>query len=43
MYILAIFPTSYGESLIYQLLLLMLFAKRAVEERATQGLCVNER
>jgi hypothetical protein len=41
-YILAIFPTGYGESLIYQRWLLMVFAKRAVEERPTQGLCVNE-
>jgi hypothetical protein len=43
-YILAIFPTGikYGESLIYQLLPLMLFAKRALEERPTHGVCVNE-
>ena len=32
----------YGESLIYQLLPLMLFAKRALEERPTHGVCVNE-
>ena len=38
-HIVAIFPTGYGESLIYQLLLLKLFGKRAVEERPTQGLC----
>jgi hypothetical protein len=38
------FSNRYGESMIYQLLLLMLFTKRAVEERPTQGLClcVNE-
>jgi hypothetical protein len=43
-YILAIFPTGNinGESLIYQLLPLMLFAKRALEERPTQGVCVND-
>jgi hypothetical protein len=35
--ILAIFPTGYGESLIYQILPLMLFAKRALEERPTQA------
>ena len=33
---------QYGESLIYQLLPLMLFAKRALEERPTHGVCVNE-
>jgi hypothetical protein len=42
-YILAIFPTgNRGESPIYQLLPLMLFAKRALEERPTHGVCVNE-
>jgi hypothetical protein len=30
------------ESLIYQLLPLMLLAKRALEERPTHGVCVNE-
>jgi hypothetical protein len=40
--ILAILPTSYGKWLLYQLLPLMLFAKRALAERPTQGLCVND-
>ncbi|XP_028411860.1 uncharacterized protein LOC114534597 [Dendronephthya gigantea] len=40
--ILAILPTGYGKSLIYQLLPLMLFAKRALEERTNQQLCTDE-
>ena len=35
-------PVIYGESLIYQLLPLTLFAKRTLEERPTHGVCVNE-
>jgi hypothetical protein len=39
-YILAMFPPgNMAESLIYQLLPLMLFANRALEERPTHGVC----
>ena len=36
--ILAVLPTGYGKSLIYQLLPLMLFAKKVLEESSTRHL-----